>query len=52
MQAAQWTIGAIVEILGDGVSAFQVRKVRVQLTLSLLGVVALVAVVLLTGGLF
>ena len=52
LQAAQWTIGAIVEILGDGVSAFQVRKVRVQLTLSLLGVVALVAVVLLTGGLF
>ena len=52
LQATQWTIGAIAEILGDGVSAFQVRKVRVQLTLSLLGVVALVAVVLLTGGLF
>ena len=52
LQATQWTVGAIAEILGDGVSAFQVRKVRVQLTLSLLGVVALVAVVLLTGGLF
>ena len=52
LQGIQWTIGSIVEIVGDGVSSFQVRKVRVQLTLSLVGVVALVAVVLLTGGLF
>ncbi|WP_297697783.1 NADH-quinone oxidoreductase subunit L [uncultured Fibrobacter sp.] len=52
LQAAQWTVGAIVEIVGDGVSSFQARKVRVQLTLSLVGVVALIAVVLLTGGLF
>jgi NADH-quinone oxidoreductase subunit L len=52
LQGIQWTIGSIVEIVGDGVSSFQVRKVRVQLTLSLVGVVALIAVVLLTGGLF
>ena len=52
LQGIQWTVGSIVEIIGDGVSSFQVRKVRVQLTLSLVGVAALVAVVLLTGGLF
>ena len=52
LQATQWTIGAIIEIVGDGVSSFQARKVRVQLTLSLVGLVALTAVVLLTGGLF
>ncbi|MCF0223570.1 MAG: NADH-quinone oxidoreductase subunit L [Fibrobacter sp.] len=51
LQAFQWTLGAIAEILGDGVATFQVRKVRLQLTLSILGVVALIAVVLLTGGL-
>lgn len=51
LQGIQWTCGSIVEILGDGVSSFQARKVRVQLTLSLVGVVALIAVVLLTGGL-
>lgn len=52
LQAIQWTIGSITEIVGDGVSSFQARKVRVQLTLSLVGLVALTAVVLLTGGLF
>lgn len=52
LQGIQWTVASIVEIVGDGVSSFQVRKVRVQITLSLLGVAALVAVVLLTGGLF
>ena len=51
LQGIQWTVGAIFEIVGDGFSSFQARKVRVQLTLSLVGVVALVAVVLLTGGL-
>ncbi|WP_407457468.1 NADH-quinone oxidoreductase subunit L [Fibrobacter sp.] len=51
LQGIQWTVGAIIEIVGDGFSSFQARKVRVQLTLSLVGVVALVAVVLLTGGL-
>jgi NADH-quinone oxidoreductase subunit L len=51
LQAFQWTLGAITTILGDGVTVFQVRKVRLQLGLSILGVVALVVVVLLTGGL-
>ena len=51
LQGIQWTVGSIFEIVGDGFSAFQARKVRVQLTLSLVGVAALVAVVLLTGGL-
>jgi NADH-quinone oxidoreductase subunit L len=51
LQGIQWTLGAIVEIVGDGFSSFQARKVRVQLTLSLVGVVALIAVVLMTGGL-
>ena len=52
LQAAQWMVGAIAEILGDGVATFQVRKVRLQLALSVAGVAILVAVVLLTGGLF
>jgi NADH-quinone oxidoreductase subunit L len=52
LQGIQWTVGSIVEIIGDGVSSFQVRKVRVQLRISLVGVAASVAVVLLTGGLF
>lgn len=52
LQAAQWTVGAIAEILGDGVSVFQVRRVRVQLALSLLGVAILIAIVIKTGGLF
>ena len=50
LQAAQWMVGAIAEILGDGAAAFQVRKVRLQLALSVAGVAILVAVVLLTGG--
>ena len=51
LQAFQWTLGSIATILGDGATVFQVRKVRLQLGLSILGVVALVVVVLLTGGL-
>ena len=51
LQAAQWTIGAIATILGDGTTVVQVRKVRLQVAFSIAGVVALVAVVLLTGGL-
>ena len=43
-------VGALAEILGDGAAAFQVRKVRLQLALSVAGVAILVAVVLLTGG--
>ena len=50
LQAVQWMVGAIAEILGDGAAAFQVRKVRLQLALSVAGVAILVAVVLLTGG--
>ena len=50
LQATQWTIGAIVTILGDGATVFQVRKVRLQVAFSILGVAALVLVVLLTGG--
>ena len=50
LQAAQWMVGALAEILGDGAAAFQVRKVRLQLALSVAGVAILVAVVLLTGG--
>ena len=51
LQAAQWTIGAIATILGDGATVVQVRKVRLQVAFSIAGVVALVAIVLLTGGL-
>ena len=51
LQAFQWTLGAVATILGDGVTVFQVRRVRLQLALSIVGVVALVVVVLLTGGL-
>ncbi|MCQ2100255.1 MAG: NADH-quinone oxidoreductase subunit L [Fibrobacter sp.] len=50
VQFVQWLVAGIVEILGDGVASFQVRKVRLQLALSVAGVVALVLVVLLTGG--
>lgn len=52
LQAIQWTVGAIATILGDGVSTFQVRKVRLQLAFSVACVAILVAVVLLTGGTF
>ena len=51
LQAFLWTLSAIVSIVGDGATVFQVRKVRLQLTLSLFGVALLVLVVLLTGGL-
>ena len=51
LQAFQWTLGAIATILGDGVTVFQVRRVRLQLAFSIVGVAALVVVVLLTGGL-
>lgn len=51
VQFVQWLVASIASILGDGAAAFQVRKVRLQIALSLAGVVALVLVVLLTGGL-
>lgn len=50
LQAAQWTVGAIATIFGDGIASVQVRKVRLQLALSVAGVAILVAIVLLTGG--
>ena len=52
LQAIQWMIGAIVSILGDGATVFQVRKVRLQLCFSILGVALLVLVFFLTGGKF
>ena len=51
VQFVQWLVAGIVEILGDGAASFQVRKVRLQVALSIAGVAALVLVVLLTGGL-
>lgn len=50
LQAIQWTVGAIATIVGDGATVFQVRKVRLQVAFSIVGVAALVLVVLLTGG--
>ena len=50
LQAFQWTLGAVATIIGDGATVFQVRKVRLQLVFSILGVALLVLVVLLTGG--
>lgn len=46
----QWIIGAIAVLLGDFASGFQVRKVRLQLCLSLVGVVVLTALVFIYGG--
>lgn len=51
VQFAQWLVAGIAEVLGDGAASFQVRKVRLQIALSIAGVAALVIVVLLTGGL-
>jgi NADH-quinone oxidoreductase subunit L len=49
--AAQWLIGGIIEILGDGVRAFQVRKVRLQAAFSLIGMALITILVLIYGGL-
>ncbi len=51
LQAIQWTLAAIVEILGDGASILQVRKVRLQLAFSITGVALLVMLVVFSGGL-
>ena len=51
LQAIQWTLAAIVEILGDGASVLQVRKVRLQLAFSIAGVALLVMLVVFSGGL-
>lgn len=50
VQFVQWLVANITLILGDGAASFQVRKVRLQLALSIAGVALLVLVVLLTGG--
>ena len=50
LQVFQWMIGAIGIILGDGASTFQVRKVRLQLALSIAGVALLVLVALFAEG--
>ena len=50
LQAIQWTLAAIVEILGDGASILQVRKVRLQLAFSITGVALLVMLVVFSGG--
>ena len=47
----QWLVGGLGELLGDFVSGLQVAKVRLQMTLSIICVVALVVVVLVCGGL-
>ena len=51
LQAIQWTLAAIVEILGDGASILQVRRVRLQLAFSIAGVALLVMLVVFSGGL-
>ena len=51
LQAIQWTLAAVVEILGDGASILQVRKVRLQLAFSITGVALLVMLVVFSGGL-
>ena len=51
LQAIQWTLAAIVEILGEGASILQVRKVRLQLAFSITGVALLVMLVVFSGGL-
>lgn len=46
----QWLVSGIVEILGDGVRFFQVRKIRVQIGLSFFGMVLMVAFAVFYGG--
>lgn len=50
--AVQWTIGSLIVILGDGVRAFQVRKIRLQVGLSIAGMSVIAIVAYLCGGLF
>ena len=51
LQFVQWLVGAVTEQVGDGASGFQVRKVRLQLAFSIVGVAALVIVFLVAGDL-
>lgn len=49
--AAQWLTMGIIEILGDGVRSLQVRKVGLQMALSLFGMTLVIALVVIYGGL-
>ncbi len=51
LQAIQWLVAAIVDILGEGASELQVRKVRLQLSYSIAGVALLIMLVVFSGGL-
>ena len=51
LQGVQWTVGSLAEILGDGTRNLQVRKLRLQIALSIAGTAALIIIVLVTGGL-
>ena len=46
----QWFVGAIAIILSDGVRTFQVRKIRLQMGFSILGMVLVIVFVALYGG--
>jgi NADH-quinone oxidoreductase subunit L len=46
----QWFVGALSIILSDGIRVFQVRKIRLQMGLSLLGMALVLVVVALYGG--
>ena len=48
---AQWLTAGIIEILGDGIRVFQVRKVRLQAAFSLVGMALITILVLIYGGL-
>ncbi len=51
LQFAQWLVGAVAGQVGEGASCFQVRKVRLQLAFSIVGVAALIVVLLVAGDL-
>ena len=51
LQFVQWLVGSVHQLVGEGVSCFQVRKVRLQLAFSIAGVAALVLVLLVVGDL-
>jgi NADH-quinone oxidoreductase subunit L len=51
VQILQWMVCAIVFIVGDGLRSLQVRKVRLQVALSIAGMAIIGIVVYLCGGL-
>lgn len=46
----QWFVGAVAVIFSDGVRSFQVRKVRMQLGFSILGMLAVLVIAAIYGG--